>query len=63
MNTKVKATGKLYRVQKVTRNGNGKALHELTMPSGKKVVTMRKGTFLSAKDAAAKALAKQKVPA
>ena len=63
MNTKVKAAGKLYRVQKVARNGNDKALHELTMTSGKKEVTMRKGTFLSAKDAAAKALTKQKVPA
>lgn len=63
MNTKVKTLGKMHRVQKVNRDGKGAALHVTKMPSGATVVTLRKRTFLSAKDAAAKALSKNKMPA
>lgn len=63
MNTKVKPKGGTFRVQKVARGGKSKTFSVTKMPSGAKVVTMKKGTFSSAKDAAAKALSKHKVPA
>ncbi len=62
MSIKVKPKVTTYRVQTVARAGN-KALYETQLPSGNKVISMKQGTFLSAKQAAARALSKSKTPA
>jgi len=55
--------GTFYRVQSVENSGKEGTFVARDMPTGGRVVTIRKDSYTSAKRAAAKALAKQKQPA
>jgi hypothetical protein len=59
---KASSKGTFFRVQSAQSGKTGK-FEARSMPSGSKVISIRRDTYLSAKKAAAKAMARDKQPA